>query len=455
MRTRHRILGLLALTAAGLIVGVAPAQASLVFVTGTTVVYDASPGEANDVDFDASSALVETEDEEFGWVVFEEGPGVVLNAGSGCTLHPGNPGFKPYATCFASSGPVTNATVDLADGDDHAKVIPSFKASDIPHQNITISGGNGNDEVRGGLGNDHLNGDYAIPQGSPNPYTGDDHVVGGDGNDFIDGGNGADLLQGGNGRDTVLGNIGDRDTVDGGQGKDSISGGDGAHDKVIYPNRPGPVIVTLDNAANDGTGQEDDNVSADVEDIQGTPGKDQLHGSAGPNIISGLGGDDDLDGHGGVDTLVGGDGNDRLFGNGDAIGDFIDCSGGTANQAFVDLPDTVNNCQFVTRSPKRTGHPAEVVGRGAQVSGRAVAVQLACLKDRAGGVCGGTLSIVRKGRTLARAHYRIRARHHKVLHLHLAKAIHGRVKATVLTSEKAPAPDGRPMTATGPIVLRG
>ena len=145
--------------------------------------------------------------------------------------------------------------------------------------------------------------------------AGDTITVNGDGGAQLDGGDGSDTLNGSSGNDTVTGG-GGADTVNAGAGNDVIlegteqgdvdSGGDGI-DRVNYQAVTGPVTVTLDDAANDGTstGAGADNVKSDVEAVTGSNQGDSLTGSAGPNVFAGMAG---------ADTFNGGDGNDFLAG---------------------------------------------------------------------------------------------------------------------------------------------
>jgi Ca2+-binding RTX toxin-like protein len=159
--------------------------------------------------------------------------------------------------------------------------------------NDTISGGGGNDDVQGADGLDILAGD-----------AGDDALAGAAGNDSLNGGDGTDALRGDTGDDTLTGG-GGADYMDGGTGSDRASyAANGATDGVT---------VTLDGAANDGTGAgaEGDAVVG-TENVTGGAGADRLQGNQGVNDLRGEGGDDVVIGGGGNDTLDGGAGNDTL-----------------------------------------------------------------------------------------------------------------------------------------------
>ncbi|MEJ2610086.1 MAG: calcium-binding protein [Candidatus Thiodiazotropha sp.] len=90
--------------------------------------------------------------------------------------------------------------------------------------NITISGGKGNDKIYGGAGNQTLSGGEGndIITGG----AGNDRIFGGAGNDRIFGGSGGDYINGGAGNDSLYGQAGN-DTIVGGGGYDYLVGGSG------------------------------------------------------------------------------------------------------------------------------------------------------------------------------------------------------------------------------------
>lgn len=169
-----------------------------------------------------------------------------------------------------------------------------------------FNGGPGDDELNGLGGDDLLNGDDGV-----------DTIIGHDGNDDLDGGTGNDRLTGGTGNDVVRGGDGN-DELDYSplyalDGTDVFEGGPG-HDKVGYFGRTASVAVSLDGQANDGQSGENDNVAADIEEVDGGDAADVLSGSAGPNGLAGRGGDDTITGGGGDDVLYGDTGNDQIDG---------------------------------------------------------------------------------------------------------------------------------------------
>ena len=124
-----------------------------------------------------------------------------------------------------------------------------------------------------------------------------------------DGGAGSDFLAGGPLADTLAGGAGD-DGLAGGSGGDELDGGAGT-DEVDYTGRVGGVVVTLDNARNDGEPGELD-LAVGVEAVLGGAGGDVIDGDDGPNQLYGGPGNDSLNGGGGQDTIDGGPGEDGV-----------------------------------------------------------------------------------------------------------------------------------------------
>jgi Ca2+-binding RTX toxin-like protein len=167
------------------------------------------------------------------------------------------------------------------------------------------------EEIHGGSGSDVLRGNAQrnFIDGGANADT----IFGGDGADVVFGGAGNDALNGEGGADRLEGN-GDADTLVGGPLGDDLFGGSGV-DRAIYTDKgvDEPVILTLDDLANDGTPGENDRIRSDVENLMGGNGSDtltgdqfanNLHGGfAGADTLNGLAGDDTLDGNVGPDTL--------------------------------------------------------------------------------------------------------------------------------------------------------
>jgi Ca2+-binding RTX toxin-like protein len=258
---------------------------------------------------------------------------------------------------------------------------------------VNLSGDAGNDTIQGGDGEDAISGD-----------DGDDTVIAGPENDVIDGGPGnadlirydeptrggsvtVDLSNGTTGKDggpgettedavgfervtgTALGDdirgndvanlldgrAGD-DRLAGAGGSDIIDGGPGS-DTVSYAERgaSGPVIVSLDGAANDGATAENDDVGADVENALGGAGADTLTGNDGANVLDGGAGGDRLAGLGAIDEFRAGEGDDTIAAR-DGNAESIDCGTGQ-DHAEADAGDRPVACEVVD-APAPAATPA-------------------------------------------------------------------------------------------------
>ncbi|WP_052954862.1 calcium-binding protein [Microvirga vignae] len=133
----------------------------------------------------------------------------------------------------------------------------------------------------------------------------------GDGNDLYDGtsgtltgriglGAGNDKGYGGAGSELFYGGLGD-DVIDGGGGIDTIE----------FSIAGATVDLRVTTQQNTGDGLD---TIANVENVNGTSGKDIYNGSDGANVLTGANDDDNLFGNGGNDVLDGGLGNDVLRG---------------------------------------------------------------------------------------------------------------------------------------------
>ena len=150
-------------------------------------------------------------------------------------------------------------------------------------------------------------------------------------------------------RTTIIGGE-DGDTYFGAssrKGTTVIFSGDGGVDRADYSGSSSGVLIDLDGAADDGRlGQDQDNVTATVEDVTGSDHADSLRGNAGTNrIVGGLG----------ADALRGGAGDDQLVASENAFGgsevDQADLSCGKGNDSIVlDVLDPrTSECETVTR----------------------------------------------------------------------------------------------------------
>jgi Ca2+-binding RTX toxin-like protein len=322
------------------------------------ILYQADPGETNDVTIDhlivAGTAGCEI---DLCYRITDRGTTstgapITPTLGSGCVAGASSdqvvcPG--PYP------GPAaTQVEVHAGDGND------SLTGSDAKE---SLSGEGDNDRLDGGLGNDLLDGGFT---NAPTGFVdGSDTVtyanrtenvtasLGSSGNGSATVGSaetdtlvGVENLIGGSGADSLTGSQ-QGNVLNGGPGPDVMCGGEG-FDTVDYSARSSAVNVTLDSpiapgsftrcpgtvasrdcVANDG-GNEDgpagDCVGEDVERVLGGAGDDILVGTdrdpladkssggipRGDNVLSGGDGNDTLDGRGGPDVLEGGDGNDTV-----------------------------------------------------------------------------------------------------------------------------------------------
>ncbi|MBT5777896.1 MAG: hypothetical protein HOI02_00645 [Rhodospirillaceae bacterium] len=168
------------------------------------------------------------------------------------------------------------------------------------HENNSLFGGDGDDQLYGEYGYDMLDG------GDGNDFMRggyhEDILLGGSGDDFLDGEGSADFLDGGF----------DNDTIYGGSGSDTLIGGDG--DDIL-----------------------DGESSSDT--LDGGLGNDTLYGGSSIDTLFGGEGDDNLDGGNSNDILDGGIGNDTLYGgtNNDILldGDGDDILDGGSNDDLI------------------------------------------------------------------------------------------------------------------------
>jgi hypothetical protein len=275
------------------------AVASTARVEGGTLVYEASPGIANTVSVTGPacySVLPVCMPTDYWYLVDENGApffraaGEMLQAiGPGCTKT--TPG--PTATAFQAYCSATAVAVDvrLGDGDDW------FDGTGVG-ATMTISGGDGSDDIRDGAGDDAI---YA--------GTGNDLVSAKAGNDRIFGEADNDRYSGLFCSRVNVGPITCDPATDStaNSGGDTFVGGDGT-DTADYKDVAIEQSLSADGGANDGKPGEGDNIDADI--ILGGPKNDAISGNASANLLDGGAGNDALDGGGGPDTLRGGEGSD-------------------------------------------------------------------------------------------------------------------------------------------------
>jgi len=280
----------LATTLAGL-AGAPAALAGTAAVDGTTVRFDAAPGEFNTV---TVTRLSETE-----YFVEDSRP---IAEGPGCD---GDDAPGDEAARCTSGSAFTAVSLALGDRADSGVLDDTVDVAG------RLDGGDAGDVLRGGRAADLLIGG-----------NGDDAFAGSAANDVYDGGNGADLY-----RQEGLAEDAGADVFNGGPGVDTASYTD-------FDDLEGgssfqadePVFLSLDDVANDGEANEGDNL-LDVEDAFGGTGDDILAGNPESNTLLGGDGRDRLDGGPGIDSLGGGGDNDAVLG-GDGADDLL---GGTGD----------------------------------------------------------------------------------------------------------------------------
>ncbi len=266
-----------------------------VTVTQDGVANDGAAGEHDNVGSDIER--IQTGD---GDDTIVGGPGgQFINGGEGTNAINGGPGND---TLTAGAGA---DTFHGGKGRDTVSYDPRTTSVSVTFEGTANDGGGGEGDnvepdvegVIGSLDDDQLTGSSKANwlYGS----DGDDVLVGGGGNDHLFGGRRADL--------GVI-------TED---GSDVFIGGPG-RDAVDESNHTGDMKLSLDGSKNDHVvghpEQGVDNIHADVEDVVGGDGSDQITGSTSANRLVGGGGGDTLTGLGGPDVLVPGPGTDTVAG---------------------------------------------------------------------------------------------------------------------------------------------
>lgn len=312
----HGAAGPIGRTAAAVILALAtlaaPAAASTLTKTGSTIVYNAGSLEANRL-------TVSHQGTDY---VFAESGGVIIDEDCGT-------GASAPSVLCGDSG-VTVIQIFLQDNDDVLTIDNSVAAAGQP--TILAEGGSGDDTLNGGNGPESL--------------------CGGDDNDRLNGGGGNDRLDfpctdpqvdQTSGSDTLNGGPGD-DQLNGGPERspeeaDTLIGGDGV-DTADYSQRTAPLTITLDGVSADGEAGEGDNVASDVDNVIGGAAGDVLVGSPSPNALDGRDGNDTVAGDDGNDTVIGADGDDQLDGGGGS--DALWGGGGTDSLTGAAGDDTLN-----------------------------------------------------------------------------------------------------------------
>jgi Ca2+-binding RTX toxin-like protein len=301
-------------------IGMFPAASLAATLTESSgsIEYQAAAGEANNLTVSLGTGVISFHD-----------TGAPVTAGAGCSqvgVH--------LATCPQAAG--VDTTINLGNLADRLAITDDIGANYTfagpgadtlvgGPGNDTFFGENGSDTLRGGGGNDDLNGGN-LPDGEDSPGA-VNQLFGGDGNDRLAGSiSGARSTYSGGAGDDVFINapVPSPDTFSGGTGIDRASYFVPFTSDMTRPDRT-PHTVTLDNVANDGAANEQDNIEADVENLTGGFGPDHFTGTFasnafsgrnGPDVLNGMGGDDALSGGRGLDTIDGGNGSDHLLSGG-------------------------------------------------------------------------------------------------------------------------------------------
>ncbi len=230
-----------------------------------------------------------------------------------------------------------------------------YSGRDVNAVHVTMDGVAADDGEYSVDGEDVYNGEADnVKADVENITCGDteDTVVGNALANVIDGGPGNDTLSGAAGNDVFPQGSVEPDAID--ADADTISGGAGV-DTVDYSDRAGDLLVTLGTGsgaslvqvADDGTADVDgdtegaqsegDNLHADVENVYGGDGDDDITGNESANELVGGAGVDTLTGGAGDDTLEGGDGTDA---------DDLTCGDGDGDIGFGTSGDPDVSCEF-------------------------------------------------------------------------------------------------------------
>ncbi len=193
----------------------------------------------------------------------------------------------------------------LEDGDDSftftgaAPPLPPSSANYV--EQLTVTGGDGNDNLTGSPYRDALDGDESYDQ---SPASGNDQISGGDGRDLINSGRmdtaaNSNVIDAGAG-DDAIDTVGGTNTVSAGSGDDFFTGGDG---RDVVDGDAGE-----DNLAG-GAGRDLLSGGDDKDDVEGGTDADVVKGNAGNDLLAASA----HGGCGGPDTFVGGSGHDNLY----------------------------------------------------------------------------------------------------------------------------------------------
>jgi Big-like domain-containing protein/hemolysin type calcium-binding protein len=211
----------------------------------------------------------------------------------------------------------------------------------------SIEGGTGADTLTGNDGRNCLTG-----------RAGNDHLDARGDNDFLSGDSGSDTEDGGAGDDSLGGELAvvEADVYIGGDGVDDFSGFAYVCDALLTCTASDSTI-TLDGQANDGRPGENDNVGADVEDVNvfglflsPVSGNANVTGNAAFNVITTSGGDDTVDPGAGSDFVSVNAGDDTVNVR-DGSSDRVNCAQGN-DTVTADQLDVLKDCENVSREDR-------------------------------------------------------------------------------------------------------
>jgi Ca2+-binding RTX toxin-like protein len=228
-----RLLTIVGVLVAGVLAAPVWAGAATVSISeggeNATLLYEAGPGERNDVVINGTDYLGIS-----GWLVTEEGVGVVLTPGPGCA--------SVTAQIVRCTLTVTEASIEVVVllGDEGDVLSAAGACGYLLDE---TGNGCGKVRIRGGRGEDVLigpdvaesrhvtvirgdgGGDYLVA-GEPGS-----ELIGGPGGDWLVGARGPDTLRGGRGEDRIIGGSG-RDLLFGGRQNDTFFARDRTRDQV-------------------------------------------------------------------------------------------------------------------------------------------------------------------------------------------------------------------------------
>ena len=279
---------------------------------------------------------------------------------------------------------------------------------------VTLDGQGGDGEQGEG---DDAGADFEVVAGG----AAGDAITGNDADNTLYGNSGNDRLTGGAGVDQLDGG-GDSDVLDGGGGADALVGGEGV-DGATYLYSPAGVRVTLDGKPGDGVAGEND--SADVENVEGSPGDDVLIGGAGANVLTGGGGNDRLLGGRGPDTLDAGPGDDILQSL-DGEKDLVGCGDGE-DGVVTDRPDVRSDCDYIKY------RVLAAATTRVRVSNGAVRIPVRCSPATVDG-CAGRASLRAGRRVVGSVAFRLTPGRRWVARIALNRAGRARLRRTRLLS---------------------